>query len=144
VSCAVAAFYILLVAITAFAQGRPAIESVGVCELVNAPDRYHGRIVQVHGRVHPAIIDTPIALADSTCAKSIRVDIERIAEADKDRSYRDFTRNLRELRTVEATISGRFEMVLVPSEEPVFIFRLLGVAEVTPGSPLFRLRRKAN
>ena len=81
--------------------------TVSVCQLVENPSQYHGRVVQVRGRVHPSEVDTPVTLVESTCAKSIRLDVEHRAEAHDEQSVRDFSRYLSEWRTVEATVSGR-------------------------------------
>ncbi len=117
--------------------------TVSVCELVKNPSEYHGQMVQVHSRVYPAMIDTPTVLFDSRCARSIRLDTYPIAEAYKVQAYRDFRRYLNEWRTIEATLFGRFEMTLVPSKEPMLAFRLLRVADVSPGPAFFPERRKS-
>jgi hypothetical protein len=99
-------------------------------------------MVQIRSRVYPAMIDNPVALVDSTCAKSIRLDVHPPAAVQNEQGYRDFRRYLSEWRAVEATVSGRIEMILVPSEEPILTFRLLRVANVIPGSHFFPQRRK--
>ena len=116
--------------------------TVSVCELVKNPSEYHGQMVLVHSRVYPAMIDTPTVLFDSRCATSIRLDTYSPAEAYKVQAYRDFRRYLNEWRTVEATLLGRFEMILVPSMEPMLTFRLVRVADVSPGAAFFPQRRK--
>ena len=121
-------------------ESEPA--TVSVCELVKTPSPYHGRMVKVRSRVYPAMIDTPVALVDSTCANSIRLDVHSPEEAQNEQGYRDFRRYLSEWRTVEPTVSGRFEMILVPSEEPTLTFRLLRVANEIPGPPFFVHWRK--
>jgi hypothetical protein len=98
-------------------------------------------MVQIRSRVYPAMIDNPVALVDSTCAKSIRLDVHPQAAVQNEQGYRDFRRYLSG-RTVEASVSGRIEMILVPSEEPILTFRLLRVANVIPGSHFFPQRRK--
>jgi len=90
---------------------EPGILTVRVCDLVKNPVRYHGRLIQVRSRVAPAIIDTPIALVDSTCSTIIPLDIDTPEEADP--AYRDFKRYLDEWRTVDATVFGRFALVLL-------------------------------
>ena len=115
---------------------------ISVCDLVENPSRYHGRVVRVRSRIHPAMIDTDAALLDSTCDKSVRLEIEHRTEVHQDRASRDFSRYLSEGRTVEATVSGRIEIILVLSSEPLLAFRLLQVADVIPGPPLLPLRRK--
>jgi len=112
------------------------------CDLIQNPSRYHGRVVRVRGRLHPAMIDTGISLLDSRCAASIHVELERGTEAMRDQDYGEFSRYFRELRSVEATVTGRFELVLIPSSEPLLRFKLVRVADMIPGPPLLPVRRK--
>jgi hypothetical protein len=114
---------------------------VSVCELLRNPREYHGRVVQVRAHVHPPIIDTPLSLGDPTCPTTILLDEKQARDHQNDHAFFLY---LRELRPMEATLSGRFVMVLVPSEEPLLMLRLLRVDDVVPGPALFRfrLRRK--
>ena len=116
--------------------------TVPICDLIKDPIRYHGRLVEVHSRIAPAIIDTPDALVDLTCAASVPLYVDA-PEAEKTvGAYREFRRYLSEWRTVEATVFGRFEMILVPSKKPILSFRLIRVTNVTPGPAYFPKRRK--
>jgi hypothetical protein len=121
---------------------EPGVLIVQLCDLVKNPVRYHGRLVQVRSRVVPSIIDTPIALVDSTCAAIIPLDIDSPEKVDQ--AYQGFRRYLEEWRNVEATVFGRFTLTLVPSKQPMLGFRLIRVADVAPGPPhiLKRLKRK--
>ena len=140
--------YRLVAVLAIFGAHVPAQESisgvatVSVCELVKSPAQYHTRTVQVRGQVYPRTIDTPLTLGDSACDRSLRLDIERQKESNDEPAYRDFRHYLSELRVVETTVLGRFEMVLVPSEEPLLRLRLLRVTDVIPGKPLLPVRRK--
>ena len=124
------------------AETKSEAAPVSVCELVGNSSRYQGKEVRVHSRIYPAGIDTPVALVDSTCGKSIRLDVQRVGPVQKEQGYRDLDRYLSEYRTIQATMSGRFEMILVVSEQPVFRFELSHVAEVIPESRLFPPGRK--
>jgi hypothetical protein len=117
-------------------------KNVSVCELAKNPRQFHGRTVQVRARVYPAMIDTNVALVDSTCDKSIPLDIGRQPAANNEPTYREFSRYLSEGRIVEATVSGRFVMILVPSQGPHLRLRLLRVTDVTHGPSLLPVRRK--
>ena len=114
---------------------------ISVCDLVENPSRYHGRVVRVRGRIHPAIIDTGVALVDSRCVAGVQIELEGGTKTLKDQAYREFRRYLSELRTVEATVSGRFEMILIESSDPLLTFKLLRVDDVVPGASLLPLRR---
>jgi hypothetical protein len=99
-------------------------------------------VVTVRSRIDPAMIDSDGVLVDPACNKGVRFEVQRRTEAHQDQASRDFSRYLNEGRTVEATVSGRFEMILVVSGEPLLVFRLVNIAGVIPGLPFLPLQRK--
>lgn len=123
-------------------ESMSGVATVSVCELVKNPSQYHARMVQVRAQAYPRMIDTPLTLADSTCYGSILLDVGRQKEGNDEPVYSDLRRYLAELPVVEATFVGRFEMVLVPSGEPLLRLRLLRVKDLTPGKSSLPVRSK--
>lgn len=106
-----------------------------LCELVRAPEHYHGRVVQVRTAVHPFGVDTPTVLFDQSCSAQVRLDPSNEPSAKGGTPSEKLNGYLMQHRVVEATVSGRFERVLVLDGDSYFRLILQSVSDVAANPP---------
>jgi hypothetical protein len=85
-----------------------------LCELVRAPERFHRKGVELRTAVYPFGIDTPTVLFDDSCSAYVRLDVRSDQSLQSDKAYQLLDRQIHMHHIVEATVSGRFELVLIP------------------------------
>jgi hypothetical protein len=108
-----------------------------LCDLVKHANRSHGGYFQVRARIYPGGIDTSDGMYDTNCPTEFSVfmpDGSSLNPFDKsldklgDARLRQY---LSRWQTVEATITGKFELRLFLPGKSYFTFTLLSVSDVT-------------
>jgi hypothetical protein len=105
-----------------------------VCDLLRTPDKFHFRAIRVRGFIHPTGVDSPNTLSDPACSSGTGSIILRFGETNeryRDEAWDRMHQLLMHGFVVNATINGRFEMVLGPSPgESSAVFIVLRVVDI--------------
>ena len=123
----------------ALPDGNEVIKA-SLCQMVKTPTDFHGRVVQVHADVIPPGIDTGPFLVDRSCSGRVAIKdwyqpVNRVPVSGQLYLLYIFGRHMRNMREFEATVAGKFELLLVPGGKQVFFFTVERVADLGQKQP---------
>jgi hypothetical protein len=109
-----------------------------LCELIEQADRFHGEFVEVRSEVHPNGVDITTRLIDSSCGAAVFLSVPNESRLINPRNYPVFKRYLEQRRIFDATVSGKFELVLAQFGRTTSVLTVDSVSSIAPKPPVKR------
>jgi len=111
-------------------QSAFVIDPLTPCQLVKHLERYQRKMVQIRTAIRSSDTDTSGLLFDRSCPEQIHLETPNDPSLLMDSLYRLLQDSLMKHRVVDATVSGKFEIVLAPSGGQLLTFTLQRVLSV--------------
>lgn len=97
----------IVISAAAFGQIRTTL-----CEIVKAPERFSGKLVQFRARIESGVMYLPSGVSDESCGADVpffSMDDQHLATMVNNKEFKKLTKYLSRTPFVDATVTGTFE-----------------------------------